>query len=113
MTLDEKIELIYDSYTRSLDYEIACLRADLTDEEREQVDQNEFLHLRMRLWDAEIQEELITNLRNLAKSDNENIKLKATLDLGKMIYKKRFDSKKGYDDGIERPSKIVLEGVEP
>jgi hypothetical protein len=114
MKFDEKVELIYDGYTRTLDYETACLRADLTEKEREKADEHESLHLRIKLYDAEIREEWIEGLRDLAKSENENMRYRAIMSLGEIYYKKKFDRKN--DDGEgggDRPTKIILEGVTP
>ena len=112
MTFDEKIELIFDAYMRTLDFEIACLRAELTPEEREKVQAHESLKVRMALHDAEIHEEIITNLRHLAQSNNENMKFKATIELGVIFYKKRFDAKNAkLGDMDDVPDMVKLEGV--
>jgi hypothetical protein len=112
MTLDEKVELIYDSYTRTLDYEISCLRADLAEGERELVDAHEGLQIRIKLFDAEVQEELIENMRELSKSTTESIRLQATLRLGQMIYKKRFKDSGNNVETI-RPANVFLMGRYP
>ena len=112
MTFDEKIELIFDSYTRTLDFEIACLRAELTEAERVKVEEHKSLKFRMALHDAEIQEGIIENLKALSKSGNENMKFKATIELGIIFYKKRFDAKNAKTSDMEDvPDKVVLEGV--
>ena len=112
MTFDEKIELIYAAYDRTLDFEIACLRAELTETEKEKVEKHEGLKLRILLIDAEVREELITNLRDLAKSNNEGIRYRATMSLGQMVYKRRFDSNNTELDDKQRPDSIELIGVD-
>ena len=114
MTFDEKVELIYDSYMRTLDYEIACLRAQLSEKEREKADQHEGLQLRMKLFDAEVDEELISNMRDLTKSRTESIRLSATIKLGQMVYSKRFGKNDNDEDNNKpRPTTINLIGVKP
>ena len=112
MNFDEKVELIYAAYERTLDFEIACLRAELTEKEKEKVEKHEGLKLRMQLFDAEIREDLISNMMELSKSENEAIKYRATMSLGQMIYKRRFDSKDDDIDNSKRPNKIELVGID-
>ena len=90
MTFDEKIEIIYDSYERTLDYEIGCLRADLTDKEREKADNHEGLQLRIKLYDADQREEWIQNLRDIVKNGKYQVSLQATKLLCQVLYKERF-----------------------
>ena len=101
LSYEEKIEVLFDSFERTLDYNIACLRADLTPGEREQADKDETLHARMAIYIADEKEELIANMRSLAKSNFDNVKLRATLELGKMIYAEVFSDKaKGTDEPV-------------
>ena len=112
MKLHEKIEVLYESYTRTLDFEIACLRAGISEEERELVDADEMLQIRIALYDADQREELITNMRDLSRSNNESIKLNATRELGKMIYKERFNTDKKEESNFI-PKTVVLVGKYP
>ena len=105
MTFDEKIEIIYDSYERTLDYEIGCLRADLSDKEREKADNHEGLQLRIKLYDADQREEWIQNLRDIAKNGKHQVSLQATKELGKMLYKERFGDEETED---KTPTNVVV-----
>jgi len=67
---------------------------------------------RLQLEDAEIKTDIMTSLRSLISSENENIKLRATLELGTVLYKKRF--KVTSNEPVapsDRPTKITLVGA--
>ena len=113
MNIEEKIEIVYNAYERTLDFDIACLRAYLTDEEREIVENDEDLRFRIDLCDAEVREDIISSLRELAAHGNDKMRFQANVKLGEILYKKRFNNVKSNedDDSKTRPTKIILEGV--
>ncbi len=113
MKLHEKIEVLFDSYTRTLDMEISYLRAGLSEEECELVEADEILKIRIALYDAEIREQLIQNMRDLSQSGNESIKLNATTELGKMIYKERFNNDRDDEGNGKIPKVVTLVGKYP
>ena len=113
LSLEEKMEMVYQSYLRNLDLELALGKPTLglSEEEKEAIRDDEYFRARVEFVDSELQEELILNLRNLAKSENENIQLKSTLELGKMVYKKRFSDRSNQPIG-KVPDKIILKGAD-
>lgn len=115
LTAEEK-ELVLNHYSSSLDLEIAVLKAGLTPEQISMLyDDSDFM-LRIKIEDADIQTDLILTLRDLMESDNEAIKLKATLKFAEVHYKKRFSPSKNDragDNYVERPLNIYLKGVKP
>jgi len=115
MDISTKKEIIFNSYERSLDWDIALLRADLTPDELVEVENDEVLRMRIALKNAEIQEELITNMRELAKSEIDSIRLNATLRLGRMIYANRFNVENitKHRGDREEPFKVEYIFVDP
>lgn len=106
----ETAELVFRNYVKSLDLTIAMRRAGCTDEEAEELKSDEEFMARIELVDFDVQEELITSLRELCQSPNENVKLSATLKLGEMVYKSRFKQKLDGGSDVRVPDKIVLKG---
>lgn len=90
MTFDEKAETVFEIYKRTLDFDMACVRLDLSTEDIKELKADRNFMLRLAIFDSEEQEKLIQNMRNLTRSKNESIALSATVKLGAMIYKKRF-----------------------
>ena len=113
MEYAEKAEIAYEAYKGCLDLEIAYLRAGLSDIERTLIENDVDFKARIQLVVYDEQERLITNLRDLSHSYNENIKLTATLKLGSMMYSERFrEPTKAEEKPAEQkvPTTIVLTG---
>jgi hypothetical protein len=112
MDLSEKKELVFRNYQVCLDIDIAILKARLTDKEKDIILKDQEFLDRLTLVDAEVQEQLIVNLRDLSQSPNDSVRLSATKDLGKIFYQKRFSSdlSKLFDDENNKPACIVLVG---
>lgn len=110
MTYDEKVELVCQEYSLSLDLEIAVHRAQLTEQEYEKFINDQYAEERIRIITEDLHIELITKLKSLADSINESVKYKAVSDLGKMFYKKRFRDTVDNDSNKRVPTKIVLIG---
>lgn len=89
-TYAEKLELVYQSYERVRDIEVALLRVQLTDAERIALANDKELEARMIVCDAMYKEDLIHRMEVLASSESEGIRLQAIKELGKMFYPKRF-----------------------
>lgn len=116
MTYAEKVETIYRSFVTCLDLDIAINKVQTTKEEREKILSDELLLIRLDNHLNDIREDLIEGLLDLKTSNNEPIKLRAILELGKMLYKKRFivekkEEKKDLDQE-SIPDKIILVGGE-
>ncbi len=115
LTAEQK-ELVFNYYSLSLDLDIAVLKAGLNRDQISKLYEDKIFMSRIQLEDAEVQTDLMTTLRGLMESDNEAIKLKATLKFAEVHYKKRFSPSKydRADDLInDRPVNIYLKGVKP
>ena len=112
MLTDEQKETVYNHYCMSFDIDIAALRSGLSgDEVVELKDDSDFM-FRLQLEDAEVKTDIMTSLRSLIESDNENIKLRATLELGTVLYRKRFKTTNQMPiESTDKPTKITLVGV--
>jgi len=89
--IDELQELILQSYSNSLDLDIAFLKHGVTDEEKEALEQDEVFSHRLALIDADFHEEIVKDLRELKDmTDSDSVKLNAIRDLGQLFYPKRF-----------------------
>lgn len=87
----EKLELVYRSYERSLDLEIALIAVPLSDAERERLISDEELEARILVLDAKNREDMVVDLRNLGTgASSEGVRLAALKELGKTYYPKRF-----------------------
>jgi len=115
MTFVEKKELVYQAYTKSLDMDIAFLKIGLSEDDKEKVLNDICFNRRIEIFDAEYQENLITDLNNLRKTGFDEkgagIKLHALEVLGEMFYKKRFRDKVNVQNQ-NVPDTIIMEGVE-
>ena len=115
MTYSEKVEIVYRYFTISLDIDIAIQRIELTEKEREKILKDEILRARIDNHLASIQEDIMDGLMDLKTSNNESIRLRAILELGKILYQKRFNPNKDNDDQKRLqmvPDKIILTGSE-
>lgn len=102
MTLPEKMELIFRAYSKSFDYAMSCRKVGISDEERELIDKDEAFQSRLMMLDIEVQEELIMAMRTLARSETESIRLRATEQLGKMLYADRFREIKDSSKDVQK-----------
>lgn len=115
-SIEEKKEILISNYELCFDLDIARAKIDgLTDEEFDEIIDDEYFHARINLIDSEIKETLIMNLLDLVKSKNESVSLKATLELGKMLYEKKFNKTKDNSalDELKRKPVVVLMGKYP
>jgi hypothetical protein len=105
-----KLELVYRAYERSLDLDIALMVVDLSDEERETLNKDNSLLVRIAIYDAHQREDLIDRLRNLiSEAESESVRLAAIKELGRTLYPKRFNDKSREEDsrGSERDRVVV------
>jgi hypothetical protein len=114
LTFEEKVELVFNSYLESQDLEIAFLKNGISEEDQEEILCNKDFKQRIKIYDCMIQEELIQDLRHLAKfASTESVKFSAIKELGKIFYKKKFEDKYSKDNTIDDgkiPDKIILKG---
>lgn len=95
MGIDELQELVLGSYAKHLDIDIAFLKHAVSDEDREVIEADEVFRHRIALIDADLQEELISDLLDLKRSSlSDSVRLNAIRDLGQLFYAKRFKETK-------------------
>lgn len=111
MVTDEQKERTYMQYCQSYDLDIAMLQLGLDDAQQTELKNDEDFMFRIKLEEAELKTEIMTSLKSLVRSENEGIKMRATLELGNVIYSKRFKST-GQTVTVEdkRPTQIVMVG---
>lgn len=114
MVSAEQREITYNHYCMSFDFDIAVLKAGLNTAQIDELKNDENFMLRLKLEDAEIQTEIMTSLRAMVASENEAVKMRATLELGNVLYKKRFKVT-GPQQNVDdlRPTAITLVGKKP
>lgn len=106
--LNEKKDFILDSFKRSFDKELAYSKSQVTDKEREALENDKDFQALIRYYLIAEQERLVTSLRELLDSDKEDIKLKATMALGKILYPSRFDEAEAKKAKDHEPQKIDI-----
>lgn len=94
MALDiaEYKELIISSYERTLDLDTAIFKLQLNEDQVQEIMSDEEFLFRIRMIDISIQEDVVGKLRMFANSPNEATAFKATMELGKIYYKKKFET---------------------
>ncbi len=107
-------ERVYNCYSMVLDFDIATLKSGLDEESITVLKDDEEFMQRLKLEEAQQQIELMTSLRSLTTSENEAIKLRAILELGKMKYKAIFSaSSTDTELDTKKPIKITMKGIVP
>lgn len=86
----EKKEQIVNSYCILFDKELAYQKCDVTEEEKILLDNDIAFQSRLTFFLIQEREAIVTNLRNMRSSLHEPTALKATLELGKILYSKVF-----------------------
>ncbi len=101
--MDQKKEIIYNSYSITLDIELAYKKADVTDAEIDKIEADDEFQYRLAIAEAEVKEDLIRKLNNIAESSKVNPKtqLTAIVELGNVLYGDRFSKTKKPSDGNE------------
>lgn len=107
----DRLELVFQAYERSLDLDIALTIVPMSDEDREALINDPLLQARIALCDAKACEELITDLRLIAKTSlSDSVRFSAIKELGKTIYPKRFKEEGAIAASL--PNRILYEEVE-
>ena len=107
-TLSEKKQKILNSYQRAMDYDVAILSAQVTDEELVEIEKDSLFKAQITLIDVQFRERLIDNLKDLAnpaKTKTERVRLEAIKELGRLFYTERFTQDTTEDDG---KAKLVI-----
>ena len=111
LRLSELAETVYQHYTRSLNVNIAFLKVNVNEKDKQALLNDTLFIRRVNLFTVEMQEELIEDLISLKGTLNEGLKFQVITRLGKMIYPEKF--KENVDDGPEipiTPDRIILMG---
>ena len=90
LTLVEKKEEVLTHYCKSYDLEIAMLKADLTTDEKKLLLHDTSFMFRVDYYDALIREDIVTVMVDNLRSDDDKLAQKAAIDLGNLIWKKKF-----------------------
>lgn len=98
--LDQKKEIVYRSYSVTLDIELAYKKADVSEAEIEKIEADEEFQYRLAISEAELKEGLISKLKSIADDDkvNHKTKLQAIVELGNILYDDKFSKVKRRSD---------------
>lgn len=96
VNLEEKKELVVEAYQRSFDLDLSYLKSGINDDERKLLNQDSDFQERLQYFLIEEKERIFSTLRALILCGDDKTALKATIELGKMIYPNRFVE--GYDE---------------
>jgi hypothetical protein len=87
---EEKRELVFQEYVKSLDLEVAMAIVPLSDEHTNRLLVDEELLARVSVCEARFKSELVEKARTFVDSANEGVARSTVFDLGEMFYPKRF-----------------------
>ena len=104
MSIEEKKEIALASYSKTFDILSAYKKANLSDEEIKLLSSDPEFQARMDYFLILEQERIVTALKTLSESENEVVKLKSVLELGKILYPQKFIS--AFED---KPQKIEVD----
>lgn len=103
MDIHEKQERIVIAFEKTLDKDMAYDVVTLTDEEREQYDNDEFFQARLLWVISKERSRIIDNFRSAMNSDNKQLAFRATLEYAKILYPENFvDEKVKRRKGLEK-----------
>ena len=91
MSIPEKMESIVSAYSGTYDYELSLKMYNVTDEERKVMEDDRFFLLRLNQIEQKCKTTIIQRLNDIStNAKNEAVKLSATMELGKILYRERF-----------------------
>jgi len=111
LRLSELAEIVYQHYTRSLNVNIAFMKVNVNEKDKQTLLNDTLFIRRVNLHTVEMQEELIADLITLKGTLNEGLRFQVITRLGKMLYPEKF--RENPDDGPEipiTPDRIILMG---
>ncbi len=92
-------EQIYQSYEKTLDLDLAFKKFNISKEDQELLEKDEAFQARLRYAEAIKQEQLLSNLFDLAnRAKNDGVRLNALMEIMKTYYPERFGKDKFSDD---------------
>jgi hypothetical protein len=91
MSLEAKQEAVFNTFRRTFDYDLALRTWDVSQEERIAMETNQLHMMRLKKVEEDAKAQIIDSLLTLSKKGKtDNIKLSATVELGRVIYRERF-----------------------
>jgi hypothetical protein len=90
MTLDEKKEIIVESFKRTFDKGMAYEKATLTEDEIDTLNDDQEFQSRLQFYIIKERERVINNYKEFMDSENERIAFEATKDFAKLLYPEYF-----------------------
>jgi hypothetical protein len=112
MSLVEQAELVYQAFEACHDLDIAFAKIGVSDDDRSAIEADSGFQARVQLARYVLQERIFTSLLEKIDSPNESISLQATLQLGNLVYKRRFKNTSDDEDlASRRPTSISLMGA--
>lgn len=112
--LIEKKEFIVEAYRSSFDKDLAYRKCGVTTEEALKLDTDISFQNRLNIILIKEQEKVLHNLRELMESPKDDVRLKATIALGRILYPSKFieDNKKEQEPVRQDINVTVLNKVE-
>lgn len=106
MNMSEKKELVYQSYEKTLDLDLAYKKLSVSKEEQDLLNNDISFQERLAYAEASKKEVLLENLFNLANNaKTDNVRLNALLEIMRTYYPERFGNKK---EQLEDKEQIVI-----
>lgn len=90
MTLDEKKEVVVESFKRTFDKGMAYEKATLTEDEIDSLNDDQEFQSRLQFYIIQEREMVINNYRTFMNSDNDRLAFEATKDFAKLLYPEYF-----------------------
>ena len=90
MTLDEKKEIVVESFKRTFDKGMAYEKATLTEDEIDTLNEDQEFQSRLQFYIIQERERVINNYRTFMDSDNDRLAFEATKDFAKLLYPEYF-----------------------
>ena len=108
--LNEKKERIVESYSKLFDLSLAYDKNGTTQEERKLLDEDESFQGRIKYFLIKAREDVFHDLKDIADcgSKDDNVRLRAILELGKIVYPQKFVEGYNDEDGSKSLGKIEV-----
>lgn len=108
MELSEQKELVVQAYQRSLDLRVAYSACRLSKEEEEILNKDTQLQSRLDTILIQEKEGVYSSLKTIMQGgDSDTVRLKATIEIGRIIHPSRFIE--GYDEELEEKKPLKVE----
>jgi hypothetical protein len=109
MDFDDKKESVVDAYRQSLDFALACRKSGLTEEETDLLSNDPDFQSRLDVITIAAKEEVLQNLFKLMRQgDSDNVRLKATVAMGRIVYPAKFIEDYSEKEGKKKPLELEI-----